>query len=88
MKIENVIAIFGNILRGIENANLVPHNGLLNSGERLEGRKEAVNVLLTTDKRGERAELLREGQQHLVLIVDCVRQKRDQLRPRPFDAES
>ena len=34
---------------------------------------------------GEGAQLLGEGEEHLVLVIDRVRQEGDQLRPRPAD---
>ena len=36
-------------------------------------------MLLAADKWSEGAQLLRQGKQHLVLIVDGVRQERNQL---------
>ena len=46
-------------------ALLVAHDGLLDGGERLEWRQEAVHVLRPANQRREGAKLLRQGQQHL-----------------------
>lgn len=45
----------------------VSDNGLLDRGEGLEGREEAVDVLLAAHQGREHSELLGQGQQHLVL---------------------
>ena len=66
---------------------LVPDDGLLHCGEALQGRQEAVDVLLPAHQRSEGAQLLRQRQQHLVLVIDGVGEEGDQLGPRPLNPQ-
>ena len=66
---------------------LIADDGLLDGGEGLERRQEAVDKLSASDEGRERAQLLGEGQQHLVLVVDGVGQERDQLGPGTLDSQ-
>ena len=50
-------------------SHLITHNGLFDSGERLERRQEAVDMLCPADKRCERAKLLCQGQQNLKCVL-------------------
>lgn len=40
--------------------------------EEAEGYQQAVHVLGTPDQGGEASQLLRQRQQNLVLIIDCI----------------
>ena len=50
---------------------LIPHDSLLNGGEGLEGRQQTMHVLLAAHQHSERAKLLGQRQQNLVL-QQCV----------------
>jgi hypothetical protein len=66
---------------------LVPDDRLLDGREALERRQQAVSVLGPADQGDEGAQLLGEGQQHLVLVVDGLGQEGDQLGPRALHAQ-
>ena len=50
--------------------------------------QETVDILWAADQFGEGSQLLCQCQQHLVLIVDGLRQERDQLVPCPLHTQS
>ncbi len=60
---------------------LITDDGLLDGGEGLERWQEAIDKLGSSHEGRERAQLLGEGQQHLILVVDGVGQEWDQLGP-------
>jgi hypothetical protein len=66
----------------------IPDNRLLHRAYRLQRRQQRVRMRRAADIRHKVAELLRDGLQHLVLIVLTVRQKRDELLARALLAQS
>ena len=58
---------------------LLPHNRLLDAGQGLEGRQQAVRERGAAHVGHEVAQLLRHGQQHLVLVVSVLCEEWHQL---------
>jgi hypothetical protein len=75
--------------KSLENwgTHLVSHDGLLDGGEVLKGREEHVAPLSSSDILYEAAELLAQGDQDLVLILDRFIKKRDELLPGALRTE-
>ena len=59
--------------------SLFAHDGLLHSGEILEGREEAVHVFRPTNLGDQVPHLLSHGEQALILVVVAVGEERDEL---------
>ncbi len=66
---------------------LLAHHGLLHAAQRLQRRQQRVRVGRPADVRHKAAQLLRHGQQHLVLVVVAVGQERDELLARALLAQ-
>ena len=49
--------------------------------------QKTVDKLGASDQRSEGSQLLGQGQQDFVFIVDCVRQERYEFRPRSLNAQ-
>ena len=67
--------------------SLLPHHRLLDGGEVLQGREEAVDVLGAANLGDEVAHLLGDRQQTLVLVVVAVGEERHELGPGPLRSQ-
>ncbi len=66
---------------------LLPHHRLLDTRQGLQGRQHAVRVRWAAHVGHEVAQLLRHGQQHLVLVVIVLCEEGDELRARALLAQ-
>ena len=63
------------------------HGGLLYTRERNERLNEDDGVVSTADEGSECAELLCHNKQHLVVVVEAIRNERNELEARTLRAE-
>jgi hypothetical protein len=72
----------------VTQTDLVANEGLLHRGQALEGSKEEVSVPGTANVLPEVSNLVGEGEQDLVFVVQAVMEERDELIARAVGTES
>lgn len=67
--------------------DLLPNERLLNGSQVLQRPQHEMGIFATANVLAERAELLGEREEDLILVVELVLEERDELLARPLGPE-